>query len=99
MAALTIGQPKADEFTAQHVALAIPKAAPETSTESSTVGEAADSWDNELTHRGMRITFRDLRYVVRNRANKSEKLSILKGISGFYLPAEMAAVMGPSGSG
>ena len=47
----------------------------------------------------MRIIFKDLTYVVRNQANKNEKLALLKGISGFYLPGEMAAVMGPSGSG
>jgi ABC-type lipoprotein export system ATPase subunit len=41
----------------------------------------------------------NLDYVVQNRARKSEKLAILKNLSGFFQPAEMAAVMGPSGSG
>jgi len=61
--------------------------------------DLADVWEGELSHSGMRITFRNLEYLVRNRSNRSEKLPILKGVSGFYLPAEMAAVMGPSGSG
>ena len=36
---------------------------------------------------------------MRNRADKKEKLSILKHVSGHFEPREMAAVMGPSGSG
>ena len=65
-------------------------------SQSSTV---SDVWEGELSHSGMRITFKELEYWVRNRSNKSEKLPILRCISGFYLPAEMSAVMGPSGSG
>lgn len=41
----------------------------------------------------------DVYYIVRNQANKKEKLAILNGISGYFNPGEMAAVMGPSGSG
>ena len=41
----------------------------------------------------------DVYYIVKNRANKAEKLSILSGVSGYFRPGEMAAVMGPSGSG
>ena len=41
----------------------------------------------------------DVYYIVKNRANKAEKLSILAGISGYFSPGEMAAVMGPSGAG
>ena len=41
----------------------------------------------------------DVYYIVKNQANKREKLSILSGVSGFFNPGEMAAVMGPSGSG
>jgi hypothetical protein len=41
----------------------------------------------------------DVYYIVKNRANKAERLSILSGVSGFFRPGEMAAVMGPSGSG
>ena len=68
----------------------------EIASQSSTV---SDVWEGELSHSGMRITFKELEYLVRNRSNKSEKLPILRCISGFYLPAEMSAVMGPSGSG
>lgn len=68
----------------------------EITSQSSTV---SDVWEGELSHSGMRITFKELEYWVRNRSNKSEKLPILRCISGFYLPAEMSAVMGPSGSG
>lgn len=52
-----------------------------------------------LSNLGMRIVFQDLTYLVRNQANKSEKLALLKQVSGYYIPGEMAAVMGPSGSG
>ncbi len=41
----------------------------------------------------------DVFYIVKNQANKREKLAILHGISGFFNPGEMSAVMGPSGSG
>ena len=41
----------------------------------------------------------DVFYIVKNRADKRSKVSILQGISGFFNPGEMAAVMGPSGSG
>ncbi len=41
----------------------------------------------------------DVYYIVRNQANKKEKISILHGVSGYFNPGEMAAVMGPSGSG
>ena len=68
----------------------------EIASQSSTV---SDVWEGELSHSGMRITFKELEYLVRNRSNKSEKLPILRCILGFYLPAEMSAVMGPSGSG
>ena len=38
-------------------------------------------------------------YTVRNRADKKEKLNILKTVSGHFDPSQMTAVMGPSGSG
>lgn len=41
----------------------------------------------------------DVYYIVKNQANKREKISILHGVSGYFNPGEMAAVMGPSGSG
>lgn len=51
------------------------------------------------TGRGLRITFKDLDYVVKNQANKKEDLHLLKKVSGYMQPAEMTALMGPSGSG
>ena len=39
--------------------------------------DMADVWEGELSHSGMRITFRNLEYLVRNRSNRSEKLPIL----------------------
>lgn len=48
---------------------------------------------------GMRITFQNLVYDVRNKQNKKERLTILHGLSGFFNPSQMTAVMGPSGSG
>ncbi len=38
-------------------------------------------------------------YTVRKRAARHAKLDILRRVSGFFEPAQMAAVMGPSGSG
>ena len=45
------------------------------------------------------LMWQDVYYIVKNRANRAEKLSILSGVSGYFSPGEMAAVMGPSGSG
>ena len=44
---------------------------------------------------GMRITFHNLVYDVRNKQNKKERLTILHGLSGFFNPSQMTAVMGP----
>ena len=38
-------------------------------------------------------------YQVRSRADKRQRLSILTNVSAYFSPAEMSAVMGPSGSG
>ena len=38
-------------------------------------------------------------YQVRNRVDKRQRLSILTDVSAYFSPAEMSAVMGPSGSG
>lgn len=38
-------------------------------------------------------------YQVRSRADKRQRLSILTDVSAYFSPAEMSAVMGPSGSG
>lgn len=38
-------------------------------------------------------------YIVKNQADKRSKVAILQGVSGYFNPGEMAAVMGPSGSG
>ena len=46
-----------------------------------------------------RRSLQDVFYIAKNRADKRSKVSILQGISGFFNPGEMAAVMGPSGSG
>ena len=39
---------------------------------------------------GMRVSFQDVTYLVQNRANRKEKLAILKGVSGFCQPGEPA---------
>ena len=44
---------------------------------------------------GMRITFRNLVYDVQNKQDKKQKLTILHGLSGFFNPSQMTAVMGP----
>ena len=38
-------------------------------------------------------------YQVRSRADKRQRLSILTDVSTYFSPAQMSAVMGPSGSG
>ena len=98
------GQLAPHDYKTQHVAINFPPDKVSASASGSTAGDAAladavDEWEQDRKHRGMRVTFQNLEYVVRNRAKRTEKLAILKGIAGFYLPAEMAAVMGPSGSG
>ncbi|GLI60770.1 hypothetical protein VaNZ11_003002 [Volvox africanus] len=47
----------------------------------------------------LRITFKDLSYTVDSNSKRGEKVQLLKGISGFFEPCQMTAVMGPSGSG
>ncbi|PNW87919.1 hypothetical protein CHLRE_01g007000v5 [Chlamydomonas reinhardtii] len=49
--------------------------------------------------RRLRILFKDLCYKVDSNSNKGEKVQLLKGVSGFFKPNQMTAVMGPSGSG
>ena len=44
---------------------------------------------------GVRITFRNLVYDVQNKQDKKQKLTILHGLSGFFNPSQMTAVMGP----
>lgn len=44
---------------------------------------------------GMQITFRNLVYRVKNKQNKKEDTEILHGLSGFFNPSQMTAVMGP----
>ncbi|KAK9867775.1 hypothetical protein WJX84_007302 [Apatococcus fuscideae] len=49
--------------------------------------------------KGMKVTFKDLRYDVQNTANKKETLHLLQSVTGFIAPGQMTALMGPSGSG
>ncbi|KXZ46460.1 hypothetical protein GPECTOR_43g896 [Gonium pectorale] len=49
--------------------------------------------------RHLRICFKDICYTVASNSNKGEKVQLLRGVSGFFEPAQMTAVMGPSGSG
>lgn len=46
-------------------------------------------------HTGMRITFHNLVYDVNNKQDKKQSLTILHGLSGFFNPSQMTAVMGP----
>ncbi|KAK9808412.1 hypothetical protein WJX73_002001 [Symbiochloris irregularis] len=64
----------------------------------SSPGGLSRSSSDTLGHQ-MRVTFSNIEYLVQNRANKREKLAILKDVSGFLNYGEMTAVMGPSGSG
>lgn len=44
---------------------------------------------------GMQITFRNMAYKVQNKQNTKEQITILHGLSGFFNPSQMTAVMGP----
>ncbi|GMH35776.1 hypothetical protein BSKO_03644 [Bryopsis sp. KO-2023] len=48
---------------------------------------------------GMKITFKELEYLVPSNVEKGKKAALLKNVSGHFLPGQMAALMGPSGSG
>uniref|UniRef100_T1PFN6 ABC-2 type transporter n=1 Tax=Musca domestica TaxID=7370 RepID=T1PFN6_MUSDO len=50
------------------------------------------------TVRSIPIEFTDLTYQV-NVPKQKEKKTVLKGISGTFLPGELTAIMGPSGAG
>eukprot|EP00210_Caulerpa_lentillifera_P002676 g2556.t1 len=58
-----------------------------------TVGERG------FSTKGMPITFEDLSYSVPSNLERGVEVQLLQHISGFFKPAEMAALMGPSGSG
>ncbi len=47
----------------------------------------------------VRVPVQGVCYQVRNRADKRQRLAILSQVSAYFNPSEMAAVMGPSGSG
>lgn len=60
------------------------------------VPDEGDDGDGvSTTGTGMQITFRNLVYQVRNKQNKKEETEILHGLSGFFNPSQMTAVMGP----
>jgi len=48
---------------------------------------------------GMHVTFQNLVYTVKNKANDNEELKILDDLNGAFLPGRLTALMGPSGSG
>jgi len=48
---------------------------------------------------GMHVTFQNLVYIVKNKANDNEELKILDDLNGAFLPGRLTALMGPSGSG
>ena len=59
------------------------------------VSEEGEDSDGVSAGTGMQITFRNLVYQVRNKQNKKEQTEILHGLSGFFNPSQMTAVMGP----
>ncbi|KAL6778615.1 ATP-binding cassette sub-family G member 2 [Auxenochlorella protothecoides] len=61
-------------------------------------GKESDS-DQAKAGAGMLVTFDNVTYTVVNSANKKEKISLLQGVSGYFQPGQLNALMGPSGSG
>ncbi|EIE26352.1 hypothetical protein COCSUDRAFT_39467 [Coccomyxa subellipsoidea C-169] len=47
---------------------------------------------------GMKVTFKDLNYRVRSNSKRGDCITLLHKVSGFLLPANLTALMGPSGS-
>ncbi|CAK0754674.1 hypothetical protein CVIRNUC_002316 [Coccomyxa viridis] len=47
---------------------------------------------------GMPVAFKDLTYRVQNNNNRREKCTLLHKVSGYFVPGELSALMGPSGS-
>mmetsp|Transcript_15167 Transcript_15167/g.39028 ORF Transcript_15167/g.39028 Transcript_15167/m.39028 type:complete len:620 (-) Transcript_15167:218-2077(-) len=48
---------------------------------------------------GTTVTFSDLTYSVPGKKKKDDKIAILSGLSGRFIPGRLTALMGPSGSG
>eukprot|EP00877_Chromochloris_zofingiensis_P002900 jgi/Chrzof1/12610/Cz07g01030.t1 len=54
------------------------------------------------SHRGLFVSFQDVSYTVFVRSSlwkKSFAKELIHGVSGFFRPGQMTALMGPSGSG
>jgi len=49
--------------------------------------------DKSFGSRGVRITFKDLSYHVPNMKNKKERAYLLKNVSGWFEPNQMAALV------
>lgn len=79
-----------------HLTIELPGAPPIISANSF---KAIEAHETQIPTTGTRVSFQDVNYIVRNQANRKEKLKILCQVSGFLNPGEMVAVMGPSGSG
>eukprot|EP00884_Botryococcus_braunii_P016488 jgi/Botrbrau1/3522/Bobra.341_2s0049.1 len=47
---------------------------------------------------GLSVTFKELNYSVRSSTKRGEKIKLLMDVSGYLLPGQLAALMGPSGS-
>ena len=83
--ALRLSIPKLDAMDG--VALDLTTAKVDGDLEDSSRSSLAKQTSSGVGHR-LRVTFDKLEYVVQNQANRSEKLSILKGVSGFCNPGE-----------
>lgn len=61
--------------------------------------DAADKTVDDLDSTGLRITFEEVTYQVKNSQNKKETINLLQNVSGYFSPGQMSVLMGPSGSG
>ena len=94
----TIGTAIVPNLLESHLSIQLPGANPLISTNSDFKANGG-ILETPVTAGGTRVSFQDVDYIVRNQANRRDKLKILSQVSGFFNPGEMVAVMGPSGSG
>eukprot|EP00884_Botryococcus_braunii_P013710 jgi/Botrbrau1/2233/Bobra.101_2s0061.1 len=88
-----------DSISTQNYVLDIPPSSTMDEHDSYPPSGRMDSWSLPNAEKGMRVTFQDITYQVQDRGRGKGKITLLHGVSGWFSPLQMTAVMGPSGSG